>query len=132
MTVLSLTPNGDYWRITQFDPNGLDLGAGANVAFADINGDLRPELVAWVPAVLDSLVPAPVVTPISIVPAAPAGETAVMEVGEFTVNEAAGAVPKRTAVAPVKPDPVTATAVPPVSDPLAGAMPATTGPLEVA
>src|SRR5204863_7099829 len=83
-------------------------------------------------AVLDSLVPAPVVTPISIVPAAPAGETAVMEVGEFTVNEAAGAVPKRTAVAPVKPDPVTATAVPPVSDPLAGAMPATTGPLEVA
>ena len=56
LTVLSLTPSGDYWRITQFDPNGLDLGAGANVAFADINGDLRPELVAWVPAVLDSLV----------------------------------------------------------------------------
>ena len=56
LTVLSLTPGGDYWRITQYDPNQLDLGSGANVAFADINGDQRPELVAWVPAVLDSMV----------------------------------------------------------------------------
>lgn len=56
LTVMSLTPNGDYWRITQYDPNGLDLGVGANVAWADLNGDQRPELVAWVPAVFDSMV----------------------------------------------------------------------------
>jgi hypothetical protein len=56
LTVLSLTPSGDYWNITEYDPNGLDLGVGANVTWADLNGDLRPELVAWVPAVFDSMV----------------------------------------------------------------------------
>lgn len=56
LTVMSLTPNGEYWRITQYDPNGLDLGVGANVAWADLNGDQHPELVAWVPAVFDSMV----------------------------------------------------------------------------
>ena len=56
LTVLSLIPSGEYWRITQYDPNGLELGAGGQVTFADINGDQRPELVAWVPALLDSVV----------------------------------------------------------------------------
>ncbi len=56
LTVLSLTPSGDYWRITEYDPNGLDLGVGANVVWADLNGDLKPELVAWVPSVFDSMV----------------------------------------------------------------------------
>jgi hypothetical protein len=56
LTVLSLTPTGDYWRITQYDPNSLDLGVGASVTWADLNGDQRPELVAWVPAVFDSMV----------------------------------------------------------------------------
>jgi hypothetical protein len=56
LTVLSLTPNGQYWRVSDYDPNGLDLGEGANVTWTDLNGDLRPELVAWVPATPDSLI----------------------------------------------------------------------------
>jgi hypothetical protein len=49
----------------------------------------------------------------STVPAACVGEVAVMEVAEFTVKEAAGVVPKETAVVPVKPLPVSVTTVPP-------------------
>jgi hypothetical protein len=56
MTVLSLTPGGDFWRIAQFDPNGFDVGAGANVEWVDVNGDLRPELLAWVRTTPDSLI----------------------------------------------------------------------------
>jgi hypothetical protein len=56
LTVLSLTPNGQYWRISEYDPNGLDLGAGASVSWVDLNSDLQPELVAWVPAAFDSTV----------------------------------------------------------------------------
>jgi hypothetical protein len=56
LTVLSLTPNGQYWHISEYDPNGIDLGAGASVSWADLNNDQQPELVAYVPAEFDSMV----------------------------------------------------------------------------
>jgi len=56
LTVLSLTPNGQYWHISEYDPNGIDLGAGASVTWADLDNDQKPELVAWVPAEFDSAV----------------------------------------------------------------------------
>ena len=56
LTVLSLTPRGDFWRITQFDPNGFSVGKAASVAWADVNGDLHPELLAWLRADPDSLI----------------------------------------------------------------------------
>ena len=40
-----------------------------------------------------------------------------------TVNEVAGTVPKLTAVAPVNPDPVMVTVVPPATGPAAGLTP---------
>src|SRR5262249_33659976 len=50
----------------------------------------------------------------------PAGETAVIEVSEFTVKLAALVEPNLTAVAPVKSLPVIVTDVPPDSDPELG------------
>jgi hypothetical protein len=50
----------------------------------------------------------------------PAGEVAVMVVGEFTVNPVAAAAPKVTAVAPVNPVPVIVTEVPPATGPAVG------------
>jgi hypothetical protein len=61
-----------------------------------------------------------VVTVTSTVPAASGGEMAVMLVSEFTVKLAAATVPKDTAVAPVKPLPLTVTLVPPPVLPLVG------------
>ena len=49
----------------------------------------------------------------TVVPAAPAGATTLMEVGEVTVYEVAAVVPNFTAVTPVKPLPVMRTEVPP-------------------
>jgi hypothetical protein len=65
-------------------------------------------------ALLVALVPAGAVTCTSTEPSlAPAGLRAVICVPEFTVNNDAGADPKCTAVAPLKPKPVTVTRVPP-------------------
>ncbi|GGV73214.1 hypothetical protein GCM10015535_00090 [Streptomyces gelaticus] len=57
------------------------------------------------------LVPSGVVTVICTVPV-PAGASAVILVADTTVNEADGVPPKATAVAPVKPVPVSVTTVP--------------------
>jgi hypothetical protein len=71
-------------------------------------------------------VPPAVVTVTSTVPD-PAGAVAVIDVSEPTVYVAV-VVPNLTAVAPVKPDPVIDTLVPPPSGPLVGAMEVTVGP----
>ena len=57
---------------------------------------------------------------ISTVPDVPAGDTAVIEVAEFTVKLLAAVAPKSTAVAPARFTPVIATVVPPLGEPLFG------------
>ena len=66
-------------------------------------------------------VPPGVVTLISTTPA-PAGDLAVICVAELTVKLVAAVAPKVTAVAPVNPEPVIVTDVPPVVDPDVGAI----------
>jgi len=60
--LLRLSPDGFYWDLVQYEGNGPDLGAGGDVAWADLNHDGRPELVAYSPAPPDSflMVEAPV------------------------------------------------------------------------
>jgi hypothetical protein len=73
-------------------------------------------------------VPAGVVTVTSTVPEPiPFGETAVIDVAEFTVTLALAA-PNLTAVAPVKPVPVIVTVVPPLGEPWFGSTFVTVGP----
>jgi len=55
------------------------------------------------------------------------GLVAVIEVAEFTVNAIAVWVPKVTPVAPVNPEPVTVTTVPPAVRPDGGETPETIG-----
>jgi hypothetical protein len=74
-----------------------------------------------------ALVPPGVVTVTYTVPPAWAGAVTVMPVSAFTVRLVAGVVPNLTAVDPVNPVPVSVTRVPPVTGPLAGAMPVTAG-----
>ncbi|NKA04876.1 hypothetical protein GO307_03150 [Ralstonia solanacearum] len=78
-------------------------------------------------AALVALVPPEVVTVRSTVPAEPAGEVAVIDVALLTVKLPAFVEPNLTAVAPVKPVPVTATLVPPPVPPEDGEMPVTVG-----
>ena len=72
-------------------------------------------------------VPPAVVTVTSTVPVAPAGEVAVMDVAELTVNPVALVAPNFTAVAPVKLVPVMVTVVPPPEGPDVGAIEVTVG-----
>lgn len=67
-----------------------------------------------------ALVPLGVLTVMSVVAEVPAGETAVIELAEFTVKLLAGIAPKLTAPAPVKLVPVIVTLVPPAAGPLVG------------
>ena len=76
---------------------------------------------------LTALVPAGVMTVTLTVPVVPGGELTVIEVGEPTLTLVAAAVPKSTALAPVKPLPVTTTVVPPAGRPAAGLSEATDG-----
>jgi hypothetical protein len=68
---------------------------------------------------LRALVPDAVVTVIATVPT-PTGESAVINVAEFTLKAVALVVPKRTDDAPVKLVPVILTALPPAPAPLFG------------
>ena len=70
--------------------------------------------------------PPGVVTVMLTVPV-PAGEVALTCVAETTVKLEAAAVPKWTALAPVRLVPVTVTTVPPAVEPLAGFNPLTVG-----
>jgi hypothetical protein len=56
----------------------------------------------------------------TVVPLVPAGAVAVMELAELTMKFVAAVDPKLTAVAPVNPEPVIATDVPPVGVPETG------------
>ena len=56
----------------------------------------------------------------TVVFAVPVGEVAVIEVSELIVRMPAGLEPKSTAVAPVKPEPLMFTCVPPVEAPWVG------------
>ena len=67
-----------------------------------------------------------VVTVTSTVPV-PAGELTVRLVALTALIEVPGVEPKSTAVAPVKPVPVTVTEVPPPAGPLVGLTPVTVG-----
>ena len=71
--------------------------------------------------------PPAVVTVTFSVPADPLGAVAVICVALLTVNPLAAVVPKFTAVAPVKPVPVSITVVPPDVGPLVGAIEVTDG-----
>ncbi len=82
-------------------------------------------------AALVALVPPDVVTVRSTVPAEPAGDVAVIDVALLTVKLLALVEPNLTAVAPVKPVPVTVTLVPPLVLPEDGEMPVTVGPVLV-
>ena len=74
-----------------------------------------------------ALVPPGVVTLISTVLAAWAGEVTVRVLSLVTCRPVPGVVPNLTAVAPVNPVPVIVTVVPPAADPLAGEMLVTVG-----
>lgn len=67
------------------------------------------------------------VTTVTCTVPAPAGETAVILVAEFSVKLVAGIVPKFTEVTPVKLVPMTVTEVPPAAGPVAGPIPVTVG-----
>ena len=73
-----------------------------------------------------TLVPTGVATSTSTVPA-PGGETAAMDVPLVTEKLWAATPPKVTAAAPVKPEPVTETLVPPVDGPVVGLTRVTVG-----
>jgi len=73
------------------------------------------------------LVPTGVVTVTSTVPF-PFGETAVIDVAEFTVKLLALLEPNLTALAPLKPVPVIVTVLPPPGEPWLGATLVTVGP----
>ena len=72
-------------------------------------------------------VPPNVVTVTSTIPAEPAGDVAMIDVGLLTVKLVAAAVPNITAEAPLRFVPVIVTDVPPVAGPAVGAIPLTVG-----
>ncbi len=78
-------------------------------------------------AVPVALVPLGVMTVTSTVPAAPAGDVAVTEVGETTEYVVAPVAPKSTALAALKPVPVMVTEVPPATGPAIGLTAVTVG-----
>jgi hypothetical protein len=73
------------------------------------------------------LMAAALLTVTELAPTDPLGEMAVTELSEFTVKDAAGLGPKKTAVALVNPVPLMVTDVPPVRGPELGVMELTTG-----
>jgi hypothetical protein len=109
--------------VTKVPPAGTPaVGLTAVTVGHTLNTNWSAELVA--------LVPAGVVTVMSTVPWASAGEmAAVIEVPEVTVKPVAALAPKLTAVAALKFAPVMATEVPPVVYPLVGVTMVTIGAL---
>jgi hypothetical protein len=72
-------------------------------------------------------VPYGVVIVISTVPADSVGAVALMDVALVTVKVLAAEVPNFTIVAPVNPEPVMVTNVPPLTEPDVGEIPVTAG-----
>jgi len=52
---LKLSADGFFWDLVQYEGNGPELGAAGDVAWADLNGDGRPELLSYSPAPPDSV-----------------------------------------------------------------------------
>ena len=52
---LKLSADGYYWDLVQYEGNGPELGAAGDIAWADLNGDGRPELLSYSPAPPDSV-----------------------------------------------------------------------------
>ena len=102
MIVTAVPPPGEPVR----GLTAVTLGAATNV---------KPSFA------LVALAPPPSSTVTSTVPAAAAGETAVIDVALVTVKLGAATDPNLTAVAAVKPVPVIVTLVAPEAGPLAGA-----------
>jgi hypothetical protein len=101
-----------------------DGDGGAAEALTDAQGPGVTN-VKW-SAAAAAFVPSGVVTVTSTTPATWAGLVAVIWLSELNVNVAVAA-PKWTDVAPVNPQPVMTTEVPPAVDPAVGAMPVTFG-----
>ncbi len=55
ITLFRLTSGGSFWTLAQYEDSGYQLGASGSTAWVDINGDLKPELLAWIPGEKDSL-----------------------------------------------------------------------------
>ena len=54
-TLFRLTASGMFWTLTQYEDSGYQLGGTGTTSWVDINGDQRPELVAYLPGTRDSL-----------------------------------------------------------------------------
>jgi len=52
---LKLSADAFFWDLVQYEGNGPDLGVAGDVAWADLNGDSRPELLSYSPAPPDSV-----------------------------------------------------------------------------
>ena len=53
-TLFRLNRTGTFWTVTQYENSGYKLKNGS-VAWSDVNGDLKPELTAWIPGAQDSM-----------------------------------------------------------------------------
>ena len=51
---LRLSADGFYWDLVQYEGNGPDLGTHGSAAFADLDGDGRPELLSFARTPQDS------------------------------------------------------------------------------
>ena len=80
----------------------------------------------YLAAALCALTP-PGVTTVKVTLPLPAGAVAVIRVGPFTVNLAAGREPNLTVVDPVRPVPLSTTWLPPAAGPELGLIPVRTG-----
>ena len=54
--LLQLVPSGTYWRVRQYNPEGISVTGSSTVAWTDLNGDEKPELLVFARARPDSTV----------------------------------------------------------------------------
>ena len=54
-SLFRLTPAGLFWTLAQYEDSGYRLGGRGSATWVDIDGDERPELVAYLPGERDSL-----------------------------------------------------------------------------
>lgn len=54
-TLFRLSTKGLFWTIAQYEDSGYKLGGSGAVSWTDVNGDLKPELIAWIPGEKDSM-----------------------------------------------------------------------------
>jgi len=55
LTLFRMNPAGTAWMVSQSPDQGPDLSGASDVTWGDLNGDGRPELVAWVRVDNDTL-----------------------------------------------------------------------------